>query len=164
MTDPISLRLVVDELGSTLEESTVYLDRRTGEFVCLTEEQFRAVERGQPIDSYPDWERPLIRLAAEIEDSPHHVALPTKFDIDEYHVMERFCLSLADPHLQAELLQAIRGAGAFRRFRHAVQDRDLEASWYAFRDDRLADLAREWLQKNRIAFTDDWNTEQGRET
>lgn len=63
-----------------------------------------------------------------------------------YRDMEVLIATLADEHLAEVLSDAIRGRGAFRRFKDALA-RDAEAHdrWYASRDDRIRGRGREWL-------------------
>jgi hypothetical protein len=42
-----------------------------------------------------------------------------------------------------ELLEAIRGRGAFRLFKVTLRRMGAEADWYAFRDNALKEIARE---------------------
>jgi len=48
------------------------------------------------------------------DDNKNFLGLPTKFDIDEYRIMERFCLSIQDEKTSEALYIAIKGSGAFR--------------------------------------------------
>jgi hypothetical protein len=54
-------------------------------------------------------------------DSDDYIALPGKFDIHEYAIIRDFCHSIDDDELRGLLLDKIRGAGAFRRFKNAIQ-------------------------------------------
>ena len=83
------------------------------------------------------------------------VALPDKFEIHEYSIMERFCLSLSDEELQDELLYAIRGSGAFRRFKDAIYRKEIQDDWYRFRDESIKDIAIDFLESEGIAWLND---------
>lgn len=63
-----------------------------------------------------------------------------------YRDMEAFIETLEDPYLAVVLSTAIRGQGAFRRFKDALA-RHPEAAdrWYAFSEDRVRGRARAWL-------------------
>jgi hypothetical protein len=92
-------------------------------------------------------------------ESDDFVALPDKFEIPEYSIMERFCLSLSDEGLQEglqeELLHAIRGSGAFRRFKDAIYRKEIQDDWYRFRDESIKDIAIDFLESEGIAWQDD---------
>ncbi len=156
MTDkPISLRSVIDELSMLPDEAHVYLDRTNCVFIGITDSQFAAAESEGSLDEYPDWERGIIVLACEVENSERYIGLPDKYELNEYQIMKRFCYSMDDPGIRDELLQAISGRGAFRMFRDAIRRHGLDALWYAYRDRELADIARSWLRGNGISFIDD---------
>jgi hypothetical protein len=49
-------------------------------------------------------------------------------------------------------LDAIHGAGAFRSFKRAVRQHDIEPIWFKFRTAALKQIAIDWCKANRI----DW--------
>ena len=95
MTLPVSLQAVIDEMDTFGDEFHPYLNRHTGELVTISSEEIQAVEEGDDLDDYPDWQQDLIQKAAEILSSAAYLPLPSKFEIHEYAIMERFCLALA---------------------------------------------------------------------
>ena len=68
-----------------------------------------------------------------------------------YHDMEAFIEILDDQHDRERLEVAIRGRGAFRRFRD-VLDRypETEAHWFQFRDAREHNRLMDWLASEDI--------------
>lgn len=63
-----------------------------------------------------------------------------------YRDMEIFIDSLGDDRLADRLSRAIRGRGAFRRFKDVLAESpDLLDRWYGFSDDRHRGRARAWL-------------------
>jgi hypothetical protein len=69
-------------------------------------------------------------MLKEIIQGEKWLALPSKFDIHDYSIMESFCSSQQNPSLRDRLLSAIHGSGAFRRFREATeQEGVLEKGW-----------------------------------
>jgi hypothetical protein len=139
-------------MDGLMEEIIAHLNKRTGELMTLSTQEFEAVEEGEDLADCPEWQHELILKAKEIMESPDWIELPTKDDIDDYAIMEEFCYSIADPKLSEKLLSAIRGRGAFSRFRGAIEALDLEQQWYAFRAAELEKIAVEWLEANRIAY------------
>jgi hypothetical protein len=91
-------------------------------------------------------------VALESED---FLALPGKFEIHEYSIMERFCLGVEDSEARDALLQAIRGRGAFRFFKAVIHERGIAEAWYAFRQRALEEIAVEWLEANGVAYSRD---------
>ena len=153
MSDVVSLRAVVEEMDVLNEEWTAYLNRCTGELITVTQEDIRAAESEDQSGDLPDWQRELLPKIREVLESDDFVPLPSKHEIHEYSIMERFCDQGEDAGLREELLSAIRGRGAFRRFKDRNHDRGVEEAWYQCRQRALEDIAAEWLEANGIAYT-----------
>jgi hypothetical protein len=65
--------------------------------------------------------------------------------------MEAFIEGLRDANLQELLAVAIRGPGAFRRFKNVLADHLGERErWFAFRRARTHQRIREWLESEGI--------------
>jgi hypothetical protein len=155
----MAIRVKLDEIIEGLEfqsdESYSFLDKTTGKVVLISDYQMRAAEDDDPIDDFPDWEQGLVRIAKEIiDETGNYIALPTKFEIHEYSIMEQFCLSLNDSEMSDTLYSLIKGGGAFRRFKDAVHEYDIADDWYKYRSDALKEIAIEWCKENRIEFDD----------
>ena len=110
------------------------------------------VEEGEPYDYLPEWEQELIKMAKKVFDSDAYLQLPTKFDIHEYAIMERFCISLEDEEMANILLNAIRGRGAFRRFKDTLYQHGIEEHWYKYRQQALEEIAEGWLKRKDIPY------------
>lgn len=90
-----------------------------------------------------------------IEESfDEYIALPGKYEIDEYSMMEAFIDKLPTGRNQDKLYDAIRGMGAFRRFKDEVYEFGLEQKWYKHRDEAYVKLTREWCEENGIEIID----------
>ena len=153
---PVSLQSVVNEMDVLGEEWTAYINKKTGELVTVTEDEANIVEaEGEDDEFIPDWQRETLPKVREVLESDDFVALPDKFEIHEYSIMEQFCLSLSDEGLQDELLYVIRGSGAFRRFKDAIYRKEIQDDWYRFRDESIKDIAIDFLESEGIAFVDD---------
>ena len=112
----VKLRDVVDGLEMQADEMSAYLNKRTGEVVPISSEDLSAAEEEEDLEDYPEWQQESILKAKEILESEDWIELPSKFEIDEYGIMEDFCRSVADPEISERLLSSIRGRGAFGRF------------------------------------------------
>lgn len=149
----VSLKEIVDAMDLPNDEWVSYLNSKTGEVVTVTDEDRRLAE-DQDIDeaSLEDWERESLRVTRAVEESDDYLALPDKFEIHEWALMERFSNSQAreDPHDQ--LLDAIHGAGAFRSFRSTIRRLGIEDQWYAFRQSAFEDIAKDWLEAHEIPY------------
>ena len=60
-----------------------------------------------------------------------------------------------DEALQNELLHAIRGSGAFRRFKDAIYRKEIQDDWYSFRNEALKRIATDFLESEGIPWLDD---------
>lgn len=78
--------------------------------------------------------------------------MPSEFDIHEYRIMERFCLSLENDKLRDIMYYSIKGKGAFRRFKNNIRKYNLEQDWYEYRDEALRTIAIEWCEENGIEY------------
>ena len=78
------------------------------------------------MDDYPEWQRDNIRAARDFLDNEEdYLALPTKYDLDEYRLIEKVSLSVKDRKASEILYGAIKGKGVFRRFTDALHRLDL---------------------------------------
>lgn len=78
------------------------------------------------------------------------IPLPGQYEINEYRMMEYFIYELPAGRIRDVLEQAIRGKGAFRRFKDRLFDLEMEQEWYKYRDVCYEKIAREWCEKYRI--------------
>ena len=73
--------------------------------------------------------------------------LPRQYDMNEYRMMEEFIYDLPAGRAQDALDAAIRGKGAFCRFKDRLYDFDLQEKWYKYRDDCYEQIARDWCER-----------------
>ena len=76
-----------------------------------------------------------------------YIPLPRQYDMNEYRMMEEFIYDLPAGRAQDVLDAAIRGKGAFRRFKDRLYDFDLQEKWYKYRDDCYEQIARDWCER-----------------
>lgn len=154
MTVEVSLREVVDMLEFVNQQANGYLNRKTGELFRLDEDA-TILSDAEDDDLLPEWEKEMMLKAREIDDSPDWLMLPDAFEINDYGIMERFCLSVENDALREDLLYAIHGRGAFRRFKDAVHRVGRQDDWYRYREQALVGIASDWLEAQGIAFKKD---------
>jgi hypothetical protein len=155
MSIKVNLKDIVDELEMQFEESRILLNRKTGEILRVTSEDLVAAEDDEPFDHLPEWEQENRMVAMDVvENFENYIELPTKYDINEYDIMEDFCLTVSVQRKQDSLLRAIRGKGAFRRFKDEIIDFEIEDQWYSYRDERFKQIAIEWCKDNNISYID----------
>lgn len=154
--DPIiRLNDVVQEMDGSSDEHRVFLNIRTGEFVLLTDDDLSAAEEGHDLADLPDWQQEMIQKAGEVISMDDYRELPSQFDIHEYAIIQRFCYSVEDEELSYRLLNQIRGRGAFRRFKNAILQYGIEEDWYAYRRQAFREITVDWLESNKIPYTDE---------
>lgn len=79
--------------------------------------------------------------------------LPTKFDINEYHFMEDFIYDeIPEGGVRDQFESAIRGRGAFRRFRQLAERLDMLDDWYKYKEKEQRKLAIEWCEENGFNY------------
>jgi Uncharacterised protein family (UPF0158) len=156
MSVEVSLRAVVDELDVLMEGWVAYLNAKTGELISLSEDDRMLAEHEvDPEEDTPKWQQEALPKIREVLESEDYIELPSKFDIHEYAIMKNFCYSIEDRRLRSELLNAIRGSGAFSRFKSVIHSRKIQNAWYAFKRAALERIAIDWLEAKAIAYTTD---------
>ncbi|MBC8144928.1 MAG: hypothetical protein H7X80_05030 [bacterium] len=133
------------------DSSSAFVDGDTGEVHLLTEESEYDLDR--PDEEFPEWQLPEIRVARAIEGGKgNYLALPTRFEINEYRFMERFIRDIENDATRDRLNNAIHGRGAFRAFKDAIRDLGLFDEWEQFRVREYEKIAIEWCEENGIGF------------
>jgi len=149
---PVSLKSVVNEMDVFGDQMTACINKKTGELFTVTEDEANIIEEGNEDDEFiPEWQKETLPKVRDILESDDFVPLPDCFEIHEYSIMERFCRSLQDEGLQDELLQAIRGSGAFRYFKDVIHRTGIQDGLYGFRDEALKEIATAFLEMEGIA-------------
>ena len=137
------------------EERSSYLDTQTGEVHTVSREVLGLAESGDSPEELPDWQHEEYRVARLILEGDRFVRLPTKWDVHEWDSMDQFARSLDDDEMSGRLLSAIRGAGAFRRFKEEIRRCRVEDAWFAYRSGALRQIAAEWCEENGIRYRED---------
>ncbi len=155
MSIQVKLKDIIEEMEIQSIESRSFLNFKTGEIVLVTSDDFRVAEEAEEIDDLPDWQRENIMIAIDVDKNfENYIELPTKHDINEYEIVGDFCQIVSDQQKQDTLLRAIKGKGAFRRFKDIVIEFQIEDLWYSYRDTRLKQIAIEWCQDNNVRYTE----------
>lgn len=148
----VRLADIVDGMDMQSDEMTAYLHRPTGRVVPISDEAFRAAEANDEESVEPE----ELAEARDILARPaEYVALPDRFEIDEYRMMERFALTIDDTDAQDQLAYALHGRGAFRLFKDAVRRLDLAEKWYAYRNKAYEGVARNWCEAHGVELRPD---------
>ena len=153
--EPVSLNEIVQEMQIISDTTTIYFQRSTGKFIMVTDDYIYAAESDASLDDRPEWEQEIIRETAEVlarEDDGDYVPLPSRHDIHEYAIMERFCSTIENRTIANDLFRSIAGKGAFRKFKDTLHRHGIEKIWYAYKDGGYKEIAREWCEEHGISW------------
>jgi hypothetical protein len=149
----VKLSDLIEGMDVQSDERSSFLNLTTGEVVAVTDEELRAAEHDPLLADFPAWQHEAIRIARDIVETDHYLPLPDRFEIHEYQIMERFCLSVDDEDMRVDLCDAIRGRGAFRRFKDRIHAYGMAEAWYRYRDAALREIAIAWCEAQGITYT-----------
>lgn len=153
---PVRLKDIIDEMEMLMEDSRKYLNKETGTIITVSTEELSIAEDSEEDDDfseYPDWQQESLKDALDvIVNEDNYIELPDKWEINEYDIMEDFCGSVKNDRMSNALYSAIKGRGAFRRFKDSVIRFGVENDWYRFREEALMRIAIEWCESNEIIF------------
>ncbi|MEE4383230.1 MAG: UPF0158 family protein [Pseudomonadales bacterium] len=153
----MTVRVRLAEIAGAFEEATheaqQYLDRETGEILFLPDEFAGFDEDEDPEDEAddPEWMQEERAQARLVQAHPERfLRLPDQAELDEPRIIRDFCASLAEGAARKRLEEAFRGRGAFRRFKDALFDLDLEQAWYVFQRRAFERLAVAWCEEHDV--------------
>lgn len=153
---PVKLKDIIDQMDTMSDEYKVFLNKETGNIVSLSAEELSIAEdseEDEDFSDYPQWQQDELKEALDvIVNWGNYVELPGKFDIDEYSIMEEFCDYVSNSQKSDALRNAIRGRGAFRKFKDTIQRLNIEDSWYKFKEEAFRKIAVEWCEDNHIEY------------
>jgi hypothetical protein len=126
-----------------------YLDTRTGAVHSVPLSVLRAAEEEEEENGgLGGLEEEIMKQAIVIlEDTEgRYERIEPWESSEEYDLMESFALATTTPALQDQLLIAIRGRGAFRRFKDVLEGwPKAREAWFSYRDYSHRDEIRAWL-------------------
>ena len=101
----------------------------------------------------PGWMHELLLEADAVEGGlgTRFLRVPEADSREGYGEMQAFIETVSSPRLQERLWAAIRGRGAFRRFKDVLASAPAERErWFAFKDARLRQRVLAWLADEGI--------------
>ena len=130
------LKIDLDQLCEAMEdgsfEDAYFLDLETGDILFI------------PKDT-DDEETEKLKDRIE-EEFDRYERIPKAESHEGYQDMVAFIATVEDEHLVELLEVAINGKGAFRRFKDVLLNYpEKRERWFQFKDDRIEERAREWL-------------------
>jgi predicted nucleotidyltransferase len=166
--DLAELTVVFD---SAWGEMSHYLDLETGQVIMVSSETRRQLEAiyeeaYDPAEkenfalnvvlqqtNLSEWEKEALLEAGRVEAGygTRYIAVPEADSGEGYRDMEDFIATVRDERLQDRLWQAIRGRGAFGRFKDVLSSHFHEREcWFEFQEARLLQRVLEWLKEEGI--------------
>ncbi len=110
----------------------------------------------------------IVYVLEDDEDDEFFIPLPTKEEVNDYQNMVNFTETIEDDKKRDWFENAIRGKGAFRRFRATLERFGMETEWYDYLEASHRELAIEWCEQHGIVYDtslrneevdDDWDEE-----
>jgi hypothetical protein len=171
---PVDLGDLADALDDASGEVSAYLDLESGEVIRVTAEiqqELEAIAEDVPEEAPDDeayraafaaalerrgppaWMRELLWEAEAVGGGrgTRFLLVPGAGSRAGYEDMEAFVETVVGRRLQERLWGAIRGRGAFRRFKAVLAGHPAERElWFAFRDGRMRQRALAWLADEGI--------------
>lgn len=138
----VDLLEVVDAMDIASDTIRFYVNLENGQIISLVQgEDFSDLEDegvdGDEGDLIPE----------------HYLPLPDRDDVNKYDIMQDFCYQVDNDDMQANLLNAISGKGAFGRFKTAVHCYGIHEDWYQFLNDHLKEMAIQFCELHDLKFT-----------
>ena len=100
----------------------------------------------------PEWQKQSFLEAYHIEaNSSRYLAISQADSYEDYNDMEAFIFTIEDSRLQDRLWQAIRGRGAFGRFKDTLAHYPRERNrWFEFTNKLMEQRVSDWLASEGI--------------
>jgi hypothetical protein len=169
---PIDLEDLKLVWSGGFEEMVHYLDRETGEVVSITGDTQRLLDallarmedastacvlesvlaaiQDQP---WPQWQRQAVSAAAlvELTGGNRFLGIPQADSQEAYDDRVAFVQTVRNAQVHAQLQDALRGKGAFGRFKAVLgRHADERERWFRFEDERIHERVLEWLDAEGI--------------
>lgn len=149
----VKLSAVLEAIELQTNETDYYFCTETGEVIMITLEQMNIAERGDSLERYPEWLQEQVQLAEKVlENEDLFIPLPSRYEVNEYEIMESFALSIESQRVSDIIYDALRGKGAFRRFKDLVERHNLIDQWYQYRDNAYGKIAIDWCQSHGLDY------------
>lgn len=136
----VPLEVVIEAIEMADDSGEYFLDLETMETVYIGDTLLTGIDYAPAIE--------LVR-----RDRERFARLPAKYEIHEYSIMEEFVYSLEYGEARDHLENAIRGKGAFRRFKDGVRRFGVVERWYAFQANAYREIAIRWCKERDLTYT-----------
>lgn len=138
---PVAWAALEDAFENNAPEVHSYLHLETGEVIRI-------------VDGIAD-----PAMHQRVARDPHYLRVDPVSSREQYRWMERFIATVEDSELRDQLVRAIDGKGAFRRFKDVLMSFPVDRErWFTFRSERLRAGMEAWLRAHGIEVRprDEW--------
>lgn len=149
----VKIEDVLQAIELANDEGNYYYNKVTDNIIYIDDEARRMSEDydEDELEELLEWQRDDVEAAIDVEENwDDYISLPSKFEINEYDIMVQFCYSLDNDKTSNKLLNALRGKGAFKRFKDTVIKLNVENDWYIFKNDKFKKIALDWCSDNGL--------------
>ncbi|MDN5850610.1 MAG: hypothetical protein L0H63_13390 [Nitrococcus sp.] len=154
MALPVSLRHVVTEVEGLQEGWSIYLNRKTGELMTITEREARIALNEEQASELADWlMEDFLPKVKEVVTSDDYVVLPNKASV-EFSLMDSYCDAVDDGQLRESLRNAMRGAEGPARFNDLIEAKGVQDEWDRFKTEAVRNLVAEFLESHKISYVE----------
>lgn len=154
MALPVSLCNIISEVQGLRDGWTVYLNRKTGELMTITDRETRLALNEEQASELADWlMEDFLPRVKEVVTSDDYVALPNKASL-EFSLMEKYSDAVDDSQFRESLLNTIRGSEAPARFLDLIEAKDAQDEWEQFRQEAVRNLISEFLESHEISYVE----------
>lgn len=166
------LRVNFDEIQKAMEDVVrdvfdYYLDLETGKVIVLSEDILKEVmsrlyggdddEIGDDIEyieydeepDLPHWMEDEVELSLEVlfNENGRYVRIPGRGSGEAYKIMAEFIETIKDLVLKEELINALNGKGAFRKFKDVLIGYPKERKrWHGYDAKAMKKIIIKWLR------------------
>ena len=159
MNPPAKLSDLMEALEFDIPTHITLFDRQTGCVVSVDRDVMNGVEEGdeERLNGLPDWQKDEVEIARAVcdDNGERFIDAPSKFDFHEYRNMESFIETLEDKETADGLWRAIKGGGAFRRFKDTADRLGLLDRWFRYRDEAMKEFVIAWAEARNVPFEND---------
>ena len=127
---PVKLDRLIQDIEIEPKDHSFFLNKNTGEVLIVGMEEMAAAEEKLPLEDFPSWQQEIIQKAKEILSTEDYFRLPSKFDINEREIIDKFCWSLDEPTLDSELVN----------------------HWNKFREAAVREILIDWCENQGVDY------------
>ncbi|MDN5870302.1 MAG: hypothetical protein L0H73_06225 [Nitrococcus sp.] len=154
MALPISLRHLVTEVEALQEGWTIYLNRKTGGLMTITDREARIALNEEQASELADWlMEDFLPKVKEVVTSDDYVVLPSKTSV-EFSVMDSYCDAVDDEQFRESLRNAIRGQEGPARFNDLIEAKGAGEEWELFKTEAVKNLVAQFLDSHEISYVE----------